>query len=43
MKIDITEQDIDHREAFGIAPNVEFLRHAHATMQLYGVVSDETT
>ena len=41
--IDITKLSVDHGQALEVVPNVEFVGHAHAAMQLNRLLSNETT
>ena len=43
VMIDITEHGIDHGEALEVVTDIEFLGHAHATMQLHRILADETS
>jgi hypothetical protein len=39
--VDIAEHRVDHGQALEIVPDIELVRHAHATVQLYGLLPDE--
>ena len=43
MVINIAELGVDDRQALKVMPDIQFFRHAHAAMQLHGLLTDKAT